>query len=226
MLTELYERKDIYAMKKIHIILFISIIAVAIGLYNHFAKKQVVDKEICLKSIELKSEPDAIFTSVCSDKIVACSEGKLDIYNSDGDCYRLETEMNIVNVYPAQETLWIVDDKMDLYEISYDGSRISDCFLTNIQYITGYYDSYAAITTSGELYVWGNNIDCRLGIDGVDYIDEPIQIKNINGVKKVVIGNKYSLLLTQSGEVYECGEICIENVDNQILETHETEFVK
>lgn len=212
-------------MKKITLFFIVCVIGL-VCITGCLDRKKTDKRDLNLDTIQLKSKPEAIFTSISSNKIVVLSDGKVDIYNNEGECYTLEENMDVSMAYPAQETFWVINDKQELYEISYDGSYISEVVLTNIQYITGYYDSYAAITTGGELYVWGDNINCRLGIEGIDYLDDPTLVKDINGVKKVVLGDKYSLLLTQNGYVYECGELCIENTEKNALETYQTEFVK
>jgi alpha-tubulin suppressor-like RCC1 family protein len=69
-----------------------------------------------------------------------------------------------------------------------------------------------ALTESGRVFCWGNNIDGQLGVD-VEYSSEPIIIElNDLKIKKISCGLCHCLLLSYDGDIYAfgwngCGEV-------------------
>lgn len=64
-----------------------------------------------------------------------------------------------------------------------------------------------AITTTGQLYAWGNNQCGQLGIDSFEQcrVAQLVKWSEEKRVKTVACGREHTLILLYSGEVYSCG---------------------
>ncbi len=169
------------------------------------------------KKIKFDQLPDATFSSQYSNKLATVINGKLVLYDENGNRTNIDTPFNVVFACPLEESIWVINDKNNLYEVSYS-SVISDVVLTNVAYINMAPNHYTAITMSGELYVWGENIGYRLGLDKEGYIDIPKRIDGIANAKETAISYGNTVVLLEDGTVYAAGEIYqkdyMEAVDN------------
>jgi len=62
------------------------------------------------------------------------------------------------------------------------------------------------VTESGDLYAYGGNKYGELGINIDAEASKLIKVKDISGVKKVVCGEDYTFILTDTGEIFGCGK--------------------
>lgn len=64
-----------------------------------------------------------------------------------------------------------------------------------------------AITIEGLCYSWGNNESFQLGLgpDTPNYINSPMLIKAIDGIKKAACGHEHSIFLDYNGRVFTVG---------------------
>jgi hypothetical protein len=64
-----------------------------------------------------------------------------------------------------------------------------------------------ALTKSGRVFSWGHNSKGQLGVEDIKYSITPKHIKlNEVSFKKISCGSDHSLMLTEDGEIYACGE--------------------
>lgn len=69
------------------------------------------------------------------------------------------------------------------------------------------WDSSAALTRNGELYVWGSNRYGQLGLDPSVYlsIPHPRKISFGEKIKNVSMGLRHTAVATENHELYVCG---------------------
>lgn len=69
------------------------------------------------------------------------------------------------------------------------------------------WDSSAALTRDGELYVWGSNRYGQLGLDHSVFpaISQPRKILNGERIRCVSMGLRHTAIVTESHELYTCG---------------------
>lgn len=158
--------------------------------------------------IILSKEPDGIFSSAYTNKLAVITDGQLRIYDENGKYRDIKTAFRVTYAYPLEDTAWLIDDNDNLYELNYKyttETTVSEVVLQNIKSFFGTPRQFAAIDNNGDLYVWGDNGQSLLGIDGEEYIEKPMKADYIKNVKKVAFGNLVTLLLTENGDVYEAG---------------------
>ena len=81
------------------------------------------------------------------------------------------------------------------------------------QVVTGDGD-FAALASSGNVWVWGKNIGGDLGTGNDDETHEPVELSQPTGVVQLAEANLHTFALTASGEVWVWGS----NADNAIDE--------
>lgn len=185
------------------------------------------------KIIILENEPDGIFSSPYSNKLAVITDGELVVYNQGGKAQCVETGAKVIYAYPLEDSIYVIDEKNDLFELGYEersGISNKSAILSDVKMFTYSYDisnnafSCGAISTNGDLYVWGSNENHILGIEDEDYIDYPIKIEYLSNIKKVCFGEEVALLLTESGEVYQAGNKCYKS-DEEILKYSKLESI-
>ena len=64
-----------------------------------------------------------------------------------------------------------------------------------------------AVKSNGELWGWGSDLSGQLGTDQVSggVAESPVEVWRVNDVKQVGMGQKHSIILTNSGYVFSCG---------------------
>lgn len=69
------------------------------------------------------------------------------------------------------------------------------------------WDSSAALTNNGELYVWGSNRYGQLGLDPSEFpsISHPHRISFNEKIKNVSMGLRHTAVITESRKIYVCG---------------------
>ncbi|ELP86146.1 guanine nucleotide exchange factor, putative [Entamoeba invadens IP1] len=74
-------------------------------------------------------------------------------------------------------------------------------------------DHYAALTTLGDVYLWGANTYGEIGKDRVVSMERPTRVKELDGKKviKVVCSNGYTACLTDTGDIISLGEMTWKN---------------
>lgn len=108
-------------------------------------------------AIELNKEPTFINTSI-NDELLVIVDGELVKYDSQLNTINVELDLIITKAYGCDDDLWVIDDKANLYNL-YIGENntyeLSDVILENVEYVTGDTSGAIAITTEGDVYVWG-----------------------------------------------------------------------
>ncbi len=218
--------KDI-TKKIIFMVLFINCLIVIVFLL--FVYKNGYEQ------IEFEKEPDYICSSPFSNKLAVITDGNLTVYNQSGKSQKVNIGTKLISAYPLETSIFIITEKGDLYEILYEDKQdVSnmEAILANVKYFTYYEEteeelsSYAAITNSGELYVWGSNENLMLGLGDIEYVEEPTKVDYISHVKKIDFGDKRTLLLTETGEVYQAGESCFDGEEQIPMSTPNFVFTK
>ncbi len=213
--------------RKIKLISFLIFVFVIVGaLFYYYSRYE---------KIELPQEPDGIFSSPYTNKLAVIMDGKLTMYDETGRSRYIDTPFDISFAYPLEDSIYLVDNDGNLYEMMYKFYTeipISDVILTDVKSFA--YVSYpkektyscGAVTTQGDLFVWGSNQDKLLGLYDVEYVETPTKVEYIKDIEKVFFGSESSMLLSRSGEVFEAGIVDYEyNEDRQILEPiYYTEF--
>jgi len=188
-------------MKKIKKIAIIcSFIIVSVSVITFAINKCTYRKVVLSKSV------DAVFSSQYTNQLVVVVDGKMIIYDENANKSNLDTPFNVSVACPLENSVWVVDVDGNLYEVTYD-SYISDVILTNVKYINMSTDHYTAITNAGELYVWGDNLGYRLGVDCEEYISIPTKIDNIANAKETSISYGNTVLLLDNGNVFAAGMV-------------------
>lgn len=69
------------------------------------------------------------------------------------------------------------------------------------------WDSSAAVTIEGELYVWGSNRYGQLGLDPSVFpsLPHPYKVSISERIKNVSMGLRHTAVVTENCEVYVCG---------------------
>lgn len=69
------------------------------------------------------------------------------------------------------------------------------------------WDSSAALTRNGELYVWGSNRYGQLGLDpsGFPSVPQPRRISIGGRIKNISMGLRHTAIVTENRELYVCG---------------------
>lgn len=69
------------------------------------------------------------------------------------------------------------------------------------------WDSSAALTKDGDLYVWGSNRYGQLGLDTSDFsqISHACRILIGEKIKRVSMGLRHTAVVTENGRLYTCG---------------------
>ena len=185
--------------------------------------------------IELPKEPDGIFTSIYTDRLAVVIDGKLTMYDETGRSRYIDTPFDISFAYPLEDSIYLVDTDGNLYELVYKFYTeipISDVILTDVKYFTctpnsiNSEASYGAITKDGDLYVWGSNKGYCLGVDGAETIEKPTRIKKIKDAKKIEFTGDTTMVLTETGYVYEAGCVNYESNKDEVTYNYRKEFVK
>lgn len=67
------------------------------------------------------------------------------------------------------------------------------------------FNSYAAITEDGDLYLWGSNLNGSLGNGTEDPIDTPYRVDSLKNVTRVICEKAVTLVLTSDGRSFYAG---------------------
>lgn len=69
------------------------------------------------------------------------------------------------------------------------------------------WDSSAALTRNGELYVWGSNRYGQLGLDPSIFplVPHPRKISTCERIKNISMGLRHTAIITENRELYVCG---------------------
>jgi alpha-tubulin suppressor-like RCC1 family protein len=64
-----------------------------------------------------------------------------------------------------------------------------------------------AITMQGQVYAWGSNESCQLGLGpkAPVYVRRPALIANLRNIVKLAAGNEHSVALSKNAELYTWG---------------------
>lgn len=179
-------------------------------------------------TITMEKEPDFISTAN-NRELITVVDDQLVLYDSKGNTKTIQPDINIAKAYPCGEKYWIIDDKANLYTLQIikdDRYEMSDIILDKVDYITGN-DNYAlAISTEGELYVWGKGDEYySIGIGENVEIKEPLQIEGIGDAKEVVRFGTNTAVLTETGELYAVGGMISTEWSEEKQEYIDTKFV-
>lgn len=195
----------------IKIVIFLLII---ISCYCCVAKR-IGEYSLKYKTYTLDKEPSFITASL-DDKLILVIDGEIRFIDSQMNETTIQLEINVGKVFCSYDWFWIIDDKNNLYalQVFKDNTyELSDVILENVICIAGYgryKENAIAITTEGDVYVWGKGDEyCSVGIGGNIEIKEPMKIDNISNAKELVRFNHYmnTAILTENGELYVIGGI-------------------
>lgn len=153
----------------------------------------------------VEQEPDGVFISRFSDELFMIVDGEIRAYDENGSYDIWDININVRSIFPYEDELWLIDQNNDLYRYS---SGASTLVLNDVVDFYTFNESHAAVSGSGELYVWGDN--SYLGA-GEGYSEEPVLVENISGAKRVKISNFFVLLLDKEGQLYECSMLVDES---------------
>ncbi|MBE5954149.1 MAG: hypothetical protein E7257_08350 [Lachnospiraceae bacterium] len=188
---------------KYALVLFLVII------FGCFIIAQVKDKSQ-KNVIEFYKEPSFINTSI-NDALLVIADGKLVMYDSQMNTTNIELDLIITEAYACDDDLWVIDDMANLYtlHIGHDSTyELSDVILENVDYVTGDTNGAIAITTEGEVYVWGEGDEYySIGLGDNEEVKEPIKVDGISNATEVVRFHVNTAALTESGELYVVGGI-------------------
>lgn len=172
------------------------------------------------KIVKLNQKPELMNSSRYTNTLVAVVNKKIILYDENGKRTSINTDFDVKLAYPLEKTVWVVDNNCNLYEISYssDSKESYEVVLTDVAYINMAPEHYTAITNSGELYVWGDNIGYRLGLPVEGYVNEPTKIEGISSAKETAISHRNTIVLLVDGSICAAGEVYekdnLEVVDN------------
>lgn len=147
----------------------------------------------------VEQEPDGVFSSRHYDKLFMIVDGEIRSYDQNGTYDTWDIDIDVREIFPCKDELWLIDRNNDLYRYS---SGESTLVLNDVVDFTVGYKTYVAVSGSGELYVWGEN--SYMLREGEGYSEEPVLVENISNAEKMVIGNHNALLLDKNGQLYEC----------------------
>lgn len=148
----------------------------------------------------VEQEPDGVFASMdSSDDLFMIVGGEIRSYDHNGSYDTWDIDIDVREIFPYKDELWLIDRNNDLYRYS---SGESTLVLNDVVDFTVGYKTYVAVSGGGELYVWGENSYMLRA--GKGYSEEPVLVENICNAEKIVIGNHNALLLDKSGQLYEC----------------------
>lgn len=202
-------------MKKIILIVLAIIVAgcaavLALMLYRPSAS------DFDPSSFSLEHEPDNIFASKKSDRLLVCIDGEIREYRPDGIYYTLEIDLDIAgikSVYPDERTMtaWYIDTNDRLYHfVATEATPV----LENVKSFSVDGGGCAAVLNNGDVYFWNSKIE------------NPLCMGNVPNAQKIAFGYEYghgyTLVLDAEGQVYEC---VLPNDMNNLLES-EIEFKK
>ena len=187
-------------MKKLFIILscIVTVLAIFLLITNFSNKKYIM--------FSLENEPEGIFSSSFTNDLFVVTDGELTVYDENGNSKKMSTTYKLKSIFPVNDIIWVIDIENNLYSID-SKSKKSTFVLSNVIDFSCNSSSYAAIIENGNLYVWGSNEYYELGVAEKNNIEEPVLVSNVHNLKKVGLGGKYSLLLDERGQVYECGVV-------------------
>ncbi|MDE7194067.1 MAG: hypothetical protein K2O14_08865 [Oscillospiraceae bacterium] len=146
----------------------------------------------------VEQEPDGVFSSRHYDELFMIVDGEIRSYDQNGSYDTWDIDIDVREIFPCKDELWLIDQNNDLYRYS---SGESTLILNDVVDFDVFGKSYAAILGSGEVYVWGKDL-YMYGASG-DYSEEPVLVENISGAKRVKLSNFYVLLLDKDGQLYE-----------------------
>ena len=80
--------------------------------------------------------------------------------------------------------------------------------------------SYFVLTKSGEIYAWGDNYYCELGIGNTEDQSAPVKVNGITNVEELYTDGSSTFAKNKSGEIYSWGynyygQLGIGNTENQ-----------
>lgn len=183
-----------------------------------------------ITTIFLDKEPDFISTSN-GDELLTVTDGEIVSYGADGNSNIIELDVQIAKVYSGSDWLWIIDNEANLYTLQVIGDNsyeISDVILENVTYVEGNAVKSVAITTNGEVYVWGRDDEYySLGLGDVVEAKEPTKVEGIRDAKEVASFHVNTAILTETGELYVAGGIITSEWSEEKQESIiTTEYIK
>ena len=221
-------------MKKVIITLFVllTVAFVFTMVYPYLRVRQ-------FDTIKLEKEPDGIFCSRYTERLAVVTDGVLTIYDETGTGKVIDTDLYITSAFPIENSVWVIDDKKNLYEIydkAGDADNVSEVILSEVKYFSCIPNGnelycYCAINEDGDLYGWGYNGNYNLGIEGNGTFDTPVKIDYMKDCRKVYFTNGATYVLTNDAEVYEAGignyvEVKDENNCSQYVPEYMKRFTK
>ncbi len=193
----------------IKIVIFLLII---ISCYCCVAKR-IGEYSLKYKTYTLDKEPSFITASL-DDKLILVIDGEIRFIDSQMNETTIQLEMNVAKVFCSGDWFWIIDDKNNLYALQVFNDNtyeLSDVILENVICIAGHginTENAIAITTEGDVYVWGKGDEYwSVGIGVNTEIEKPMKIDNISNAKELVRFRNNTAILTENGELYVIGEI-------------------
>lgn len=211
--------------KTLRVVLIIFVIVVIVPILMILVYKR---SKLLINKFELPENVSEIYSSSSSDELLLIIDGKINLYDTKGNITEYYTDYDVSFVKYNDKEALLIDENANLYKYSFEKkessekllSNVSNCDLSSCGVLQSY--AYAAVTKSGELYVWGNNKYKHLGTDD-NYIKEPRRVDSLSNIISVDLNGNYSLALSGNGEVYECGLIYYHSTKEPI---YKSEFTK
>lgn len=170
------------------------------------------------------TEPQEIMSDVASARIRKLSEGVSGAVTTDGSLYMWGTascgEFQVTDTDEIKERFGDVKYTMYGDDLMYITKNSPIKIMDNIVDFEVFEHTCAAIDVEGNLYMWGSNTYCQLGIGTTEmsgYLEtmSPEPIKVMENVTSVSTGADHVAAITTTGDLYMWGN----NEKNQIGST-------
>lgn len=196
-------------MKKKQIIkILIALLTIAV---SYCLIVEIINKKSQEYSFYLFDEEPSYISTSDKGELLTVVDGKIVSIDSQMESTTIQLEFEVAKVYYCDDWLWVIDDKNNLYTMhTFEDNtyELSDVILENVDCVTGDESSAIAITTLGEVYVWGKGDEYySIGLGKSEEITEPTMIDGISNAKEVIRFSVNTAILTTEGELYVVGGI-------------------
>ncbi len=175
-----------------------------------------------LSEIKYDGSFDMLYSSINSRNLAVVENNEIHFLNKFGTEKLIKVDFDIKYLDYDSEKALIISDSNILYLYDLRKNILSDKIMDNVKICRVWGESYAAVDENGDLFVWGDNSHHIFSTSVPEIIEEPKKIETISDVADIRFNSKYSILLTENGNVYESGE----NNDNSFSRIKELQDVR
>ncbi len=138
--------------------------------------------------------------------LITKTTGEVYICTNDVDELILIPDFeNIIYIAGKYQYLLLTSSRGNIYELNVEEQSYTEIKLDDVIQAANGYKHYLALTSKGQIYVYGSNDFGQLGLDNFDNIKTPTLLPNLNNVVQVAAINSLSMILTDEGKVYAIG---------------------